>query len=233
MDAPFNWTCPHCGRDTTISEYNFEEGFADFGRQWLSWEYIVCPNKKCGKFTIACKLRSYEQVQVAAPPGVSRQFGKTWFDRRLVPSSSARVFPDYIPIPIRSDYEEACAIVDLSPKASATLARRCLQGMIRDFWGVSKPKLIQEIQELQGRVDPDVWGVIDALRKVGNIGAHMEADIDVIVDVDDQEAAKLIWLIELLMKEWYIARHDRQERGQQVIAVAQAKQTAKVDSTKP
>jgi len=163
----------------------------------------------------------------------SLRFGKTWFDRRLVPSSSAKVFPDYIPSPIRSDYGEACAIVDLSPKASATLARRCLQGMIRDFWGISRPKLIQEIQELQGKVDSDVWSAIDALRKVGNIGAHMESDIDVIVDVDDDEAAKLIWLIELLMKEWYVAGHDRQERVQQVISVAQAKQAAKDGSTKP
>ena len=36
-----------------------------------------------------------------------------------------------IPIPqLMDDYEEACAIVNLSPKASATLSRRCLQGMI-------------------------------------------------------------------------------------------------------
>src|SRR5271157_257105 len=73
MDAPFNWTCPHCGRDTTISDHNCEKGNADFnkggsdGRQRLSWEFIVCPNRKCGKFTIACKLRSYELVAVGAP----------------------------------------------------------------------------------------------------------------------------------------------------------------------
>ena len=72
---------------------------------------------------------------------------------------------------------------------------------------------------VQAKVDRDVWHAIDALRKVGNIGAHMEADINVIVDVDDGEAGKLIWLIELLMKEWYIARHDRQQRVREVIAV--------------
>ena len=55
----------------------------------------------------------------------------------------------------------------------------------------------------------------------------MEADINVIVDVDEGEAGKLIWLIELLMKEWYIARHERQKGVQEVIAVAQGKQDAR------
>ncbi|MCB1884663.1 MAG: DUF4145 domain-containing protein [Geminicoccaceae bacterium] len=29
----------------------------------------------------------------------------------------------------------------MSPKASATLSRRCLQSMIRDFWTISKDTL--------------------------------------------------------------------------------------------
>lgn len=53
----------------------------------------------------------------------------------LIPPSGAKAFPDFVPAAIRADYEEACLIVDLSPKASATLSRRALQGMIRDFWG--------------------------------------------------------------------------------------------------
>jgi hypothetical protein len=105
--------------------------------------------------------------------------------------------------------------------------------MIRDFWGISKPKLGQEIHELQGKVDSDVWSAIDALRKVGNVGAHMEADINVIVDVDDDEAAKLIWLIELLMKEWYVVRHERQKRVREVIEVAEAKRVVKTVDSKP
>ena len=37
-----------------------------------------------------------------------------------------------------------------------------------------------------------------AVRKVGNIGAHMEKDINVIVDVDPDEAQHLIGLITFL-----------------------------------
>jgi hypothetical protein len=144
--------------------------------------------------------------------------------------------PDYIPQPLRDDYYEACRIRDLSPKASATLARRCLQGMIRDFCGIAKTRLVDEINDLRKRVTdgtapPGVQGettdAIDAVRKIGNIGAHREKDISLIVDVDPNEAQALRGLIEMLFEDWYVARHNRQERLKQVQAIAAAKDAAK------
>lgn len=145
----------------------------------------------------------------------------------------AKPFPDYIPAAILQDYNEACAIAKLSPKASATLSRRCLQGMIRDFWGVTKPNLFEEIKALEGKTDPATWEAIDSVRKIGNIGAHMEKDINVIVDVDPEESEMLIWLIELLMKEWYVHRHERQQQMQKIVAAAKGKAAAKVAATVP
>jgi hypothetical protein len=147
----------------------------------------------------------------------------------LKPQSSAKPFPDYIPAPILQDYEEACLICGLSPKASATLSRRCLQGIIRDFWGISKARLIDEIDDLNGKIDATTWNAIDAVRSIGNIGAHMEKDINLIVDVDHEEADLLLRLIEVLLDEWYIRRHEREEHMQKVIAAAQAKATSKID----
>ena len=46
------------------------------------------------------------------------------------------------------------------------------------------------------------WAAIDAVRRVGNIGAHMEHDINVIVDVEPREAELLIGLVETLFREW-------------------------------
>jgi integrase len=48
----------------------------------------------------------------------------------LIPEADIKIFPDYIPKPILDDYAEACLINNLSPKASATLSRRSLQGII-------------------------------------------------------------------------------------------------------
>jgi len=108
--------------------------------------------------------------------------------------------------------------------------------MIRDFCGIAKGRLIDEIKELGRRVEQgtaprgvehETVEAIDAVRSVGNIGAHMERDISVIVDVDPGEAQTLIELIEMLFDEWYIARRKREDRLARVKAVAIEKKAAK------
>lgn len=141
----------------------------------------------------------------------------------IYPKSLAKNFPDYVPLSIRNDYEEAYSIVGLSPKASATLSRRCLQGMIRDFWNIRKNRLVDEIDELKSYIPASQWNAITALRKVGNIGAHMEKDVNTIVDVEPNEAEKLLKLIELLIDKWYISRHDEEELLSNITTIADSK----------
>lgn len=215
-----NYTCPYCGRHTTITDPNHygtwnhlylnESTLGDVG---FRINAITCPNEECKQLVLTGELtRSYNQ----------RASGtiQTW---QLLPESNAKVLPDYVPVAIRNDYYEACRIRDLSPKASATLARRCLQGMIRDFWKISKARLKDEIDALEEKVDPDTWSSIDAVRSVGNIGAHMEKDINVIVDVEPEEAQLLIGLIEQLVDDWYVDRENRRSRSEALKALADAK----------
>jgi len=217
---PFNWVCPYCNHAVLIDIYNFEQHEFSFdnknkhGKHRVVVDVIICPNGKCGEFTLFVNLLPNRESR-------NKQF---W---NLIPPSNAKVFPSYIPRAIIQDYEEACLIVDKSPKASATLARRCLQGMIRDFWEVKKGRLVDEIEAIKEKVEPDVWDAIDVVRKVGNIGAHMEKDINVIVEVEPGEAEQLIALIEMLMKEWYIARNERQVRLEEIKKIAVKKEEAK------
>ena len=208
----FNWVCPHCERAVTISSgristyhhvLHFEN--ADGRRSFFS-KFIVCPNPQCQKFTLTASLHE----SVRGPQG--EKYVKLLEKWNLIPNSKAKTFPSYIPQPILDDYREACLIRDLSPKASATLARRCLQGIIRDFWSAKPGRLVDEIDQIKSNVDPLTWGAIDAVRKLGNIGAQMEKDINVIVDVDPEEAELLIGLIETVLGEWYIAREERKIR---------------------
>lgn len=223
----FKWTCPYCNHDTTINDNNFTSNVSRLqienkdGHRELHIEWIVCPNDECNKHALSAFLFELNWI-----PNIWRkgEYIKQW---NLIPQSTARVFPDYIPEAIRVDYEEACIIKDLSPKASATLSRRCLQGMIRDFYGVKEKNLFLEIDAIKGKVDPLTWKSIDATRKIGNIGAHMEKDINLIVDVDSKEAALLINLIEVLIKDWYIHRHERELMLNSVIAVAEEKAEVK------
>jgi hypothetical protein len=83
--------------------------------------------------------------------------------------------------------------------------------MIRDFHGITKYNLASTINALKEKVEPKIWAAINGIREIGNIGAHMEQDVNVIIDVDPDEAVALIELIEILINEWYIARHERDE----------------------
>lgn len=219
----FEWKCPYCNHTTTIVNSNVREHTYDMtvesslgGSVQFYSQFIICPNSNCKKLTLSCRLHeskydsSWNQYRK----------GKILYNWSLLPKSNSRVFPDYIPASIRQDYEEACLIRNDSPKASATLSRRCLQGIIRDFWGVIKPRLVDEINAIKDRIDPLVWQSIDAVRKVGNIGAHMEKDINIIVDVDPEEAGMLIQLIELLFEEWYIHRHERELKLNSIVALS-------------
>lgn len=234
MADNFAWTCPYCGQVGTITSNNLSRSLHDFGKGnkygvlGLLTHVIVCPNSKCGEYAIDAKLYSAKYTNTGTH--IQGEAIECW---ALRPQSSAKVFPDYIPRPILQDYEEACLIKNASPKASATLARRCLQGMIRDFWKISKPRLVDEIDALKEKIDPLTWKAIDAIRRIGNIGAHMEKDINLIVDVDPDEAGKLIALIEMLLKEWYVARHDREEQVNEIIGLAAAKKAAAKEPPRP
>jgi len=83
--------------------------------------------------------------------------------------------------------------------------------------------LVDEIVALEEKVSSEVWQAIDAVRNVGNIGAHMEKDINMIIDVEPNEAQLLLGLIEMLFEEWYVARHERQKRLQKVAELGKKK----------
>lgn len=221
----FNWTCPYCSRPQTVTDNNVRTVNGHFytvrpsiGNIGISVTSIVCSNPECERPTVnASILPSVRSTTLADYLDVN----KPLFSKRLLPENSSRPQPDFIPAAIREDYYEACAIRDLSPKASATLSRRCIQGMIRDFTGISKGRLIDEINELRQTVvegaapkgvSEESVEAIDSVRKLGNIGAHMEKDIDLIVSIDPNEAQILIELIESLFEEWYVARQKREER---------------------
>ncbi len=225
MSDDFNWTCPHCERAVTISEGRTVEGESILhvanadGAKALKSKFIVCPNPECRHFTLSVAL--YSAIW-------NKSYGK-WLigDHQqswsLIPPSKAKTFPAYVPQAVRVDYLEACLIQELSPKASATLSRRCLQGILRDFWKVKPGRLVEEIEQIKAKVDAVTWDAIEAVRKIGNIGAHMEKDINIIVDVDPEEAQLLVELVETLLREWYVARDERNKRMSAIVAAASTK----------
>lgn len=199
--------CPFCGQFMSISSLTVSTHYISFAGRlslgytgadpYLAIKIYRCPNDACRKETVIAE-------------GENGYIGGKAVS--IYPETIYRHFPDYVPEPIRNDYIEARLIQQKSPKASATLSRRCLQGMIRDFWKITgKNSLFAEIDAIKELVPASQWAAIDATRKIGNIGAHMEKDVNTIIDVEPAEADSLLQLIELLIDKWYISRHDEEE----------------------
>ena len=206
MREKINWRCPHCGNNATVFAQKTRErvwqqtflpnrGFQE-GDYGLASSAIVCPNDECEKLSLTTVVEVYQYRGSIA--------GLDWEevqDFQLLPRSKAQSFPNYVPAVILQNYEEACLVLADSANASAALSRRCLQGMIHERFDIKMNTLKAEIDALEEQLDPLVWQAIEAVRKLGNIGAHMDKDVNLIIDVKKEEAEQLIDLIEYLIQD--------------------------------
>jgi hypothetical protein len=241
-----SYQCPYCNEYqaiTYVKQYytidKFDIDDTAEGTLAAAIRALSCANPKCKRTTVDLTLGSYGVSNNRAAIDRSKP---VLFQQRLLPHGHAKTFPDYIPSALLEDYREACLIRDLSPKAAATLVRRCLQGMIRNFTGITKNRLVDEIAELKRLVDEglapkgvthETVDAIDHVRGIGNIGAHMEKDINLIIPVEPEEAAALIELVEMLFEDWYVARHVREEKLARIKGTAELKHALKAKRALP
>lgn len=242
--------CPFCGAKSKASRLESENfyqisatagtltsasGFSsepvliarlEFSNNPVWAQTLRCANAKCEKESLWVEYTdsSGEEIMI-----------------RLVPKSSAKPQPDYIPETILCDYREACAVLEDSPKASAVLARRCLQGMIRDFHKVKRKSLWGEIDELKNNAEKygigkELLSAFDTVRQVGNDGAHQnkkseQPDALQMYDVSKKDAEMLIELLEILFKKWYVARHKEQQLLKGLNEIGERRKKGKTDGT--
>ena len=222
------WQCPYCGYFQVLQEnsnFRNKESSSDYDLVSIS-KYgeigfrlcsIACLNPKCKELSLEIDLAktvdSHEQFGV-------KSFTNTIKSWSLMPDSRAKPQPDYIPQNIREGYNEACKIADLSPRASAVLARRCLEAMIKDFCKIKSSKnlakMIKEVEEKANTIPgitEELIEAIDRIRTRGNIAAHIQQPTNELTDsISKEDAYLLIELLEMLFQEWYIASHKRKER---------------------
>jgi len=236
MAARHSWRCEACGHHSTLSAADRSSITYTFASEtcmqagegiWMSAGLIKCPNAECGSldFRVYADIvglgrapNGTAQVKVTKKPAGIGAF-------QFLPAGGTPL-SSYVPDSVRDDYAEAHLIRALSPKASATLSRRALQGMIRDFWGISLSTLSNEIKAIEEKCDPVLYQALNGLRSIGNIGAHPERDVNTIVDIEPGEAEQLLELLRLLDEEWYVARAQRDQRLQKVLALKDSKAAA-------
>jgi hypothetical protein len=123
-------------------------------------------------------------------------------------NKSARPVPVGVPDPYKHDFDEAVAVLPLSPKASAALSRRNLQAIIRDKAGVKGKDLNVEIQTVidSGKVPSYISEGLHAVRQIGNFAAHpvKSTSTGEIVDVEDGEAEWNLDVLESLFDFYFV-----------------------------
>jgi len=138
----------------------------------------------------------------------------------VVPRAIARVKIDGIPPELADDYEQACAVLDASPAASAALARRCLQGLIRNHFKIKGERLYDEIKEVAGlkTLPPYLAEGLDRIREIGNLASHPthDAELGVIVNVEREEAEWTLEILESLFKHCYVDPKEYEWRTQKL-----------------
>jgi hypothetical protein len=199
--------CPHCNIEINSNFYELPIGKDSQGSASLFC--MVCPNDECKLFII--KFARGKSEDDFYGPGN----GKTLVESQITELNMIYPFlstrpkaPIEVDEHISQDYNEACLVLSLSPKASAALSRRCLQNILREKAGVKPGNLIKEIEQVLA--DPKtpsyITESIDAVRNVGNFAAHPQKDqtSGEIIDVDPEEAEWLLDVLELLFDFYYV-----------------------------
>jgi hypothetical protein len=124
------------------------------------------------------------------------------------PSSFSRSTPPEVTEPYRSDFKEACAVLPVSPKASAALSRRCLQAILRDKAKTKNKDLFDQIEEVSapGILPSYVVDDLHAVRSIGNIAAHTMKSTNTgeILDVAPGEAEWNLDVLEALFDFYFV-----------------------------
>ncbi len=186
--------CPHClfSYHDQMHEVHIGDGGNNEG-YWLS-RHQVCP--ECDRSIIFVE---------------ERKQSKTLKEILVYPKTVSRdPLPSEVQDPlVISDYNEACLVLQDSPKASAALSRRCLQYILREKVGVKEKNLDQEIQKVldQHSLPSNIADNLDAIRNIGNFAAHpiKIENTGEIVEVEPQEAE---WNINVLFEliDFYYVR---------------------------
>ena len=224
VDEPISMKCPYCGREYPLSKakkyctfYTEADYFFNFdmicqnaylGKLPDAFELRVmkCPAEDCGKIVIT--LDHIMNIQEANKEKI---IDNNNLHHQIMPVCITRNFPDYVPTNIIEDYREAAAVLDLSPKASAVLSRRCIDELITDHFKVTQGTLYDKINSLEKQLSSKMIAALNSLRSIGNAGAHLKMSSDIIVDVSKEEAQAFLWFIEYIIDEWYVEDHEKEK----------------------
>lgn len=225
--------CPYCGHTyQVVSGQNvFAHLLSDPAATIAEHAVIyVCPYASCRKPEVYVDTGGFPPSLKGKPEAerhkLRTDLPNTIFRQRLLPTAyggKSEFRTQEIPDAIFRDYDEACKLLSVSPCASATYARRCIQNMIRTRFKLKPGKLQNEIAILSGmlpQVRQEVVEALESIRKMGKFKALPEDDVRVIVDISPMEAKRVIEIIEILLHDWFVAPEEHNKRLSELRSIA-------------
>ena len=153
--------CPHCSTGVNI-EWFTEMGYRtdpDDPAQGAEIRHGQCP--VC--WGVIVKIVRGQ----GAPAKYSYSIERIESEEVVFPKYALRAVEPEVPDKYKNDFHEACAVLHMSPKASAAVSRRLLQDILREEFNIEHRSLAQEIEEfiqLQG-IPSHLSGAIDAIKE--------------------------------------------------------------------
>jgi hypothetical protein len=189
--------CPHCAIEIhpefKVSQLNEGSSIGIEGRSITTWQvkHMECPS--CNKAILQLEKKINSSIPL-----------KCFIYPRAILRQSA---PEVVPQDLKEDFDEAVAVLDGSPKASAALSRRCLQGLL-SHQGYHQQDLAKAIDAIlaSNLLPKSLARNVDAIRNIGNFAAHPTKDKNsgCIVPVEPHEAEWNLDVLEGLFDYFYV-----------------------------
>ena len=189
--------CPHCNVHVRFEDTNLAGGRQIQTRKGITFTVISAGCPECGQPILTGK---YLQ---------NSNNGLEYMTIPLWPDSGFHPVPKEIEAEapnLAADFSEAAAVLPKSKKASAALARRCLQFILREKGGTKSKNLADQIEEVINNLPTELGKNVDAIRQIGNFAAHpiKSTNSGEIADVEEGEAEWLLSILEELFDYYYV-----------------------------
>jgi hypothetical protein len=230
--------CPRCGKatkddwkplQTTLLRGDHgpvgEEGLAnmfvrtiplgDSGREWVTYEWMRCEWEDCFQTVVQC-----HEITVEWTPYAPIQHTDTRFVYPFGAATPRNPLPEGVPASMRKDYEEAAAVLDISPRMTAVLTSKVLYDLLEKYADIAEYTLNGSITKFIG--DPAhplrVRENLGHWREIRDFSAHTKRN----VNPEDESFGEIIepgreeaeWTLDMLdgLFAYFVTEPERENR---------------------
>jgi len=164
----------------------------DSGREFIKFDWMRCEDEACLQTVVRVHETTVNWVS-----NIPLQHSET---RNLYPSASSRdPAPLGVPDSMRKDYDEAGAILELSPRMASVLARKIVSDLLKKYAKRDEKRLTAQIDSYLAQPGIPSWitSGLHHVREAADMSAHTQED-----QSEDQEDAGTVIEIDREEAEW-------------------------------